>query len=125
MSSITALTHVKSRALLSIDTENSMTKYQQNPDIDTIDPHVDSNALVPMNEPKLVNLTFELEERIRKWKMRSEREMPTQQIPAPVICSCPMGNKTRNNLTNVKLYVRAFVLTMCVRTYIHVYVPAS
>jgi hypothetical protein len=111
LSSITALTPVKSRALLSIDTDSPapLAKYEGHPGIgrggvETLP--ASSKALVPLNAESTTAMTFELEERIKKWKMqaRKKMEMPAQQIPSDQGgCSCPVGDNTRNNLTTIKL----------------------
>jgi len=111
LSPITALAHVKSRALLSIESDSSLSKYDSNP------PGLDkpskagggagNNALMPVGVESTAMTTLELEERIRKWKVhmggQGARDLPTQQIPARNVCSCPERNEARNNLTSIKL----------------------
>lgn len=97
----TALTRIKSRALLSIESVSSPSDYEE----DSKKRLTDSHALVPLSA-KSTAMTSELEERIRKWKMHARRsgELPAQQIPSSQMgCSCPIGNNTRNNLTSIKL----------------------
>lgn len=99
----TALTRIKSRALLSIESVSSPSDYEE----DSKKRLTDSHALVPLSA-KSTAMTSELEERIRKWKMHARRsgELPAQQIPSSQMgCSCPIGNNTRNNLTSIKLWV--------------------
>ena len=94
LSPTTALTHVKSRALLSIETDGSMSRYDP--------PHSqdlpDSHALVPMS----AEVSSRLEERLRRWRAQIgeglEQKLPAQQH----VCSCP--NQTRKaNATNIRL----------------------
>lgn len=108
LSSITALTTVKSRSLLSVETEGPVSKYEASPGVsETVHP-TSSKALVAVKSAESTTaMTFELEERIRKWKMRARgkgEEQPAQQIPGVQSgCSCPIGNNSRNNLTTIRL----------------------
>lgn len=101
----TALAHVKTRALLSIEPEASLNTYQgAKSGVDSRDrarPIV-SNALVTVGSAEV---TSELEESVKKWrKWRKLMERVAHNVPTPHVCSCPGGNETRSvNLTNVKL----------------------
>lgn len=106
LSPTTALTHVKSRALLSIEGESALSEYNSKPSFQGSakrDLQASSRALVPVGSES-TDLTSELEERIKRWKMRvgENRELPTQQIPIQSLCSCPVGNKTTNS-TNIEM----------------------
>ena len=110
LSSITALTTVKSRSLLSIETEGPLSKYEASPGVSEANEMThpaSSKALVPVKAESTTAMTFELEERIKKWKMRVRgkgEELPAQQIPSVQSgCSCPIGNNSRNNLTTIRL----------------------
>ena len=95
--STTALTHIKSRALLSIETDSSLSRY------DPSYPH--DNSALPPTSHALVSVSAEvsskLEERLKRWKLHIGKglEQPSQQH----VCSCPQNETRKLNMTNIRL----------------------